>query len=166
MTQEKVEEMGTGKLLELLANQMGKGGSLISGGQIAFGNGDAFQQGDNGQFVKGGGDAIQTEKGAGKSLEPEEILQFIEKMQIILQEYDLPGNQKEKCNRHLEAVRDEVKEKNPDKEYAAKTLQKFTHILKETGKTIGSGVSLIDQLQPVISSVLPWLGDAQKFLIL
>lgn len=175
-TVQQLEEMGAGKLLELLVNQVGKGGQMVigggnavkadNGGQAVSGGGDAVKADNGGQVVRGGGDAVQTEKGAGKSLEPEEIIKFIEKMQQMVQEFDLSDTLKAKCDRHLETVRDEVQGQNPDKEYAAKTLQKFTHILKETGKTIGSGVSLMDKLQPTISGVLPWLGEAKKFLVL
>lgn len=111
---------------------------------------------------------VQTisEAGSGKSFNPEEIIKLIEKMQHILQGLELANDIKSKCSRHLQTVKDEVHEEKPDKEYAARTLQKFNHILKETGNTLGSGMKFMDKLQPVMTGITPWLGEAQKFLVL
>lgn len=99
------------------------------------------------------------------SLNARELLKLIVEMQNILKNADIPDASKSKCLRHLQTVIEEVEEEEPDKEFAAQTLKKLTHVLKETG--IGSqDTNVLNKLQPIITRILPWMGEAKKFLVL
>lgn len=126
--------------------------TVINGGQIGQSLGD-LQQTYTTQVV-----------GNGKLLDPKDIIKLAEDIQRLLKNSDLPSDSKTKCDRHLQTLNEEIREKDPDKEYAAQTLQKIVHVLKETGQTAASAVNLMDRVQPVITRIIPWLGEARRFL--
>lgn len=101
-----------------------------------------------------------------KPMDPKDIIKLIEDIQHLLKNSDLPNDSKTKCDRHLQTFNEKVGEKNPDKKYAADTLQKVFHVLKEAGKTSAVALNLMDKMQPVITRIIPWLGEAKEFLIL
>lgn len=102
--------------------------------------------------------------GNNKPLDPKDIIKLVEDIQHLLKNSDLPSDSKTKCDRQLLTFKDEVREKDPDKDYASKSLQKVVHILKEAGQTAGSAANLMDRVQPVITRIIPWLGEAKRFL--
>lgn len=127
--------------------------SNISGSQLAIGN-----------YIKQ--TKIVKTNGPEKSLTSQEVLIIIQEMQNLLQNLGLQNDKKSKCLRHLQTVKEEVKEKNPDKEYAAQNLQKMVHLLKETRNPASPGDCVMDKLQPIITRMLPWLGETKKFLVI
>ena len=58
-----------------------------------------------------------------------------------------------------------VQEEEPDKEFAAKNLQRATKVLKEAGETVEAGTSLWQKVKPILETVSPWLGVAVSFFI-
>jgi len=99
-----------------------------------------------------------------KSLDPQDIIELIDDIQSILKGSDLPGELKTKCNRNLQCFKEEVQEEVPDKDYAAHTLQKVIHVLQETKQNESFNFHLKERLQPMITRIVPWLGEAKKFL--
>ena len=57
----------------------------------------------------------------------------------------------------------EEQEEKPDKDFAAKSLQRATKVLKEAGETVDAGTSLWSKVQPIINRLSPWLGVAASF---
>lgn len=100
--------------------------------------------------------------GYGNAITSQEILKIIKEMQNLVQNSVLQDEKKSKCLRHLQTVKDETQAKEPDKEYAAKTLQKLNYLLNST--STGDGV--IDKIQPLITRMLPWLGETKRFLVI
>jgi hypothetical protein len=126
--------------------------NVIAGSQIGQSSGD-IQQTYTTQVA-----------GNGKPLDPKDIIKLVEDIHRLLKNSDLPDDQKTKCDRHLKTLKDEVGEKDPDKDYAAQTLQKVVHVLKEAGKVTVSTMSLMNRVQPMITRIVPWLGEARNFL--
>ncbi|MEA5472339.1 hypothetical protein [Spirulina sp. 06S082] len=70
-----------------------------------------------------------------------------------------------KAIKHLETAKEEVQEEEPDKDFAAKSLQRATKVLKEAGETVEAGTDLWQKVQPIITKLLPWLGVAASFFV-
>jgi hypothetical protein len=102
--------------------------------------------------------------GNSKPLDSTYIIELVNEIQHFLKNSDLAVEPKAKCSRHIKTLKDEVGEKDPDKEYAAHTLQKIVHVLKGKGETGVSSLGLMDRVQPMITRIIPWLGEAKKFL--
>lgn len=127
--------------------------AIISGSQIGQSFGDIRQTNTNYTADN------------GKPLIPKEIINLVEAIQLLIKNSDLPNDSKTKCDRHLQTLKDEIQEKKPNKDFAALTLQKVINVLKETEKAFGSDTSLIDNVQPIITKILPWLGETKKFIV-
>ena len=100
--------------------------------------------------------------GAENTLTTQDVLKMITEMNKLVQVSELPDEPKNKCLRHLQTVEEEVQEDKPNKDYAANGIKKVFHILKETGKV----TNLPDQIEPVLSGMLPWLGVDKNFFVL
>ena len=124
----------------------------ISGGQLSSGV----------QVAQAGRDLYQTQQinhgATEKELTSTDALELMAKLEEILRGSALPADQKDKAIKHLEAAKEETKEDEPDKEYAAKSLQKATKLLKETGETVDAGQGLWKKVEPIMQALLPWLG--------
>lgn len=129
--------------------------------QSFFNNGaisnSQFMQGNNNQMTNNIGN-----NGPENTLTPQEVLNMIAEMNKLVHVSELPAEPKNKCLRHLKTVEDEVREEEPDKKFAAKRIKKVFDILKETGKII----NVADKIEPVLSSMLPWLGVEKDFFVL
>ena len=101
--------------------------------------------------------------GSEDSLTPMNVVELIAQLEDIFKSSDLPGKYKEKAIKHLESAKEEAQEENPDKEFAAKSLQRATKVLKEAGNTVDAGTNLWGKVQPIISRLSPWLGVAASF---
>ena len=99
-----------------------------------------------------------------KQLTPAEVVQLITQVETLLRGSALPNDQKDKAMTHLESVRDEVDSEEPDKQFAAKSLQKVTKLLKETNETVGAGQELWNKVAPILKQISPWLGVGVHFL--
>ncbi len=101
--------------------------------------------------------------GSEDSLTTSNMVELIAQLEEIFSSSDLPGKYKEKAIEHLESFKEEAQEDNPDKEFAAKSLQRATKVLKEAGNTVDAGTNLWSKIQPIISRLAPWLGVAVSF---
>ncbi len=98
-----------------------------------------------------------------ESLTPANVVELIAQLEELFESSDLPKEYKEKAIRHLESTKEVVQEDKPDKDFAAKSLQRATKVLKEAGATVDAGTSLWSKIQPILSRLLPWLGVAGSF---
>jgi hypothetical protein len=121
------------------------------------------------QAGQAGGDLTQTQQNsqgeAEKQLTPVEVVELIAQIETLFRNSDLPEEQKEKALKHLETAKEETQETEPDKNYAAKSLQRATKVLKEANETVGAGQGLWQKLEPITSKLAPWLGIAAKSLL-
>jgi len=128
----------------------------ISGGNIS------------GQVAQAGRDVTQTQyqnqDSSQKQLTTVEVIQIIGQIEALLKNSTLPDEQRNKAIIHLEAVKEEAEAEEPDKEYAAKSLQKATKVLKDTNETIDAGKNLWSSVEPILKNLLPWLGVASHLL--
>ena len=124
----------------------------ITGGKVsgqiaqAVGNVTQFQHGE--------------QIGAEKQLTLMEILGLMIQIEELLKLSALSDYTKEKAIKHLEIAKEEIKEKDPDKEYIAKSLQRAMKILKENGNT---GHELLKRIEPILTNLLPWLEVSTHF---
>ena len=102
---------------------------------------------------------------ADKILTPREVAALLDQIKALLQESDLLEDDRDKAVRGIETAKEEVQANEPDKEFAAKSLQRATKVLKEAGETVESGTILWQKVKPILETVSPWLGVAAGFLI-
>lgn len=128
----------------------------FSGGQIS-----------GAQIGQAGRDLTQTQQnhqgGSEKQLTSADAVKLLSQLEELLKGSALPEAQKEKAIKHLETAKEEAKEEEPDKEYAAKSLQKVAKILKGADETVNAGQGLWKKAVPIVTNLLPWLGIAAHF---
>lgn len=128
--------------------------SQLSGGvQIGQAEGDLLQSQQLNQGV------------SDVHLTSEDVTNLIDQVTTLIQEANLPSAQKEKVIKHLHSVKEEAQEKEPDKDFATKNLQRAVKTLKEADEAVRVGQGLWDKISPLISKLLPWLGLASNFFI-
>ena len=101
----------------------------------------------------------------GQALTPRDVANLLDQLKVLLDGSELPAAEKEKAIRGIDTAKDEVQADEPDKEFAAKSLQRATKVLKEAGETVEAGTSLWRKVKPILETVSPWLGVATGFLI-
>lgn len=94
-----------------------------------------------------------------------EVADMLKYLKDLLQSSDLSPKQKDKAIRSIEAVSDEVKAEEPDKEFAVKSLQRATKVLKDADETLEAGTSIWEKVKPVLEAISPWFSVATSFLI-
>lgn len=131
----------------------------ISGGQFSGGV----------QVGQAGRDLTQTQRivsgNTEKQLTVAEVVELISQLENLFETSDLPTDQKEKAVKHLESAKEEAQAKDPDKDFATKSLQRATKVLKEANEAVGAGEELWKKLEPVATQLAPWLGIAAKTLL-
>ncbi len=98
-----------------------------------------------------------------KPLIQTDVVELIAQLEELFRNSELPEAQTSKAIKHLEAAKEEVQEKEPDKDFAAKNLQKATKVLKEANEAVTAGTNIWEKVQPIITKLLPWLGVAASF---
>ncbi|MEM9220494.1 MAG: hypothetical protein AAGD25_40000 [Cyanobacteria bacterium P01_F01_bin.150] len=131
-------------------------GSSLSGVQIGGQAGNDLTASQYQQVGEGVSDKIPT---------PDDVANLLDQLKKLLQVSELPEEDKAIVIRKIENAEEEVKAEEPDKEFAAKNLQKATKVLKEAGETVEAGTSLWEKVKPIFEAVSPWLGVAISFLI-
>lgn len=133
----------------------------ISGGQLS----NVQIGGQAGRDLHVSQSQIGNETVMGEALSSSDVVALLDQIKDILQKSDLSAVDKEKVVRSLEGTKDEVQSDDPDKLFAAKTLQRATNVLKDAGETVEAGTSLWDKIKPIMESVSPWLGVTARFFI-
>ncbi len=100
-----------------------------------------------------------------QSLTPMDVANLLDQLKALLESSELSTTEKAKAVRSIETAKDEVQADEPDKEFAAKSLQRATKVLKDAGETVEAGTSLWEKVQPILETLSPWLGVAAGFLI-
>lgn len=100
---------------------------------------------------------------SSKPLTQTDVVELIAQLEELFRSSGLPEAQTAKAIKHLEAAKEEAKEEKPDKDFAAKNLQRATKVLKSAGETVEAGTSLWKKVQPIITRLLPWFGVAAGF---
>jgi hypothetical protein len=120
-----------------------------------------------GQVAQAGGNATQTQQinqeGTDKQLAISDVVKLLSQIEALINISALSDNQKSKATTHLEAAKEATQEKEPDKDYAAKSLQKAVKILKDANDTVDAGQGLWSRVTPLVKQLLPWLGVASHF---
>ena len=98
-----------------------------------------------------------------KPLTQADVVELIAQLEELFRSSDLPKVQTAKALKHLEVAKEEAQEKKADKDFAAKSLQRATKVLKEAGETVEAGTGLWKKVQSIITKLLPWLGVAADF---
>lgn len=121
------------------------------------------------QIGQAGRDLTQTQQinqGVTETLTPEDVVGLLTQIEELLQGADLPESQKEKAIKHLDTTKEEVQQEEPDKDFAAKSFQRATKVLKEADEAVGAGQGLWQKLEPIATQLAPWFGIAAKSLLL
>lgn len=132
-------------------------GTQISGSQIQIG------QSQYGDVVQTQGDNRSGVESTGKQLTVAEVLTLLDRLREQLQASNISPAQKEKAQKYLEVVKEEVQEKEPDKEQAAKNLKKVTDVLKAANETTTEGKKLWETVRPALGQLVLWFGVARGF---
>jgi hypothetical protein len=131
----------------------------ISGGSI-----------DNAQVAIAGRDVKQTQKIAQNSdkeqdISSEEVYKLLSELIEILTQLNISEEQKVKIKNCLTVVRDETKEKEPDKELACRNFQKAGKIVKEAAEIASSSQVIFKTVEQIIEKLSSWFGVAAKTLL-
>ena len=102
---------------------------------------------------------------SGQSMTSTEVATLLDQFKELLQCSNLTSEQKYKAIRSVEIATDAIKAEEPDKEFAAKSLQRATKVLREAGETVEAGSSLWQKVNPILEKVGLWLGVASNFLM-
>jgi CHAT domain len=97
---------------------------------------------------------VETEK----QLTLAEVIKLLTQIETLLKNSDLPSEAREKALKHLDTVKEEVQATEPDKDFAAKSLQRAIQILKQTNEVFGVGMGIWEKLKPIVSTLATWLG--------
>lgn len=97
------------------------------------------------------------------SLTPADVIELINQLETMFRNAGLPEVHAIKITRHLEAAKAEAQAAEPDKAFAANSLQRAAKVLKEASATVEAETSLWDKVQPITTKLLPWLGVGASF---
>ena len=97
-------------------------------------------------------------------LTPTDVLQLLTQLEVLVQNTNIPADQANKAIKHIEAAKEEVQEKDPDKDFLAKHLKRTTNTLKTASQTVTAAKGLWDKAEPIVSKLSPWLGIAATLL--
>lgn len=100
-----------------------------------------------------------------KPLSTADVVTLLDQLKQLIENADLPASEKEKAVRSIDTTKDEVQTDEPDKEFAAKNLQRAAKALKEAGETVEAGTNLWQKATSILETISPWLGIATSFLI-
>jgi hypothetical protein len=132
-------------------------GSVLSGAQVAMAQtqGGQTSQSQQGSFAAGD---------AENSMTAAKVVELLSELEGLLKHSEVPAEHLDKASKYLDVVKDEVQEKEPDKELAAKNLQKMAQALKAANEATESGKKLWEKAIPVVGQLIKWFGITRTFL--
>ena len=131
-------------------------GTSISGSQISMAQAQ-------------GGSVTQTQKGNYSAGTPEkgltvvEVVSLLDQLEELLKGSGLSAEDAEKLKNRLNVVKDDVQDKEPDKEQAAKGLKKVADALKAANDSADAGKGLWEKALPIFGQLVGWFGVAKTF---
>lgn len=123
----------------------------ISGGQVS------------GQVGIGGRDVIQNQVNTEKVLATVDVVTSLAQIEELVRSSNLPDTQKNTAIRYIETAKEEAQHEEPEKNFAATSLQRATAVLKSADETVSAGQGLFGKVKPIIEGLLPWFGVARSF---
>ncbi len=87
-----------------------------------------------------------------------EVVEFLEKIECILRDAELPEVAKSKAVKYIEAAKIEAEESEPDKQLIFKNLERVTKNLGELDKTLDVSKRISEKIIPFIRLISSWLG--------
>lgn len=93
-----------------------------------------------------------------------DVVSLISQLENLLHSSNLSDIHANRALKYLETAKEEAQSKEPDKEFAAKSLHRATTVLKEAGETVEASTSLWKKVKPILETISPWLGAAARFL--
>jgi len=139
-------------------------GSTLSG-NVQLGNtgdGNTTQAGRD--VVSAGRDVVQG--GSQPALTPEDVVALLQELKAVLQSASLPPATQEKALTYLETTEEEVQAEEPEKDFALKSFQRATQVLKDAGDTVEATTSLWEKVESIAEKLAPWFGVAVKTLLI
>ncbi|MEL7357906.1 MAG: CHAT domain-containing protein [Cyanobacteria bacterium J06560_6] len=120
-----------------------------------------------GQVGQAGGELFQSQSqsqgGETKKLLPDDVVRILTQIESLLKSSNLSENQKAKAVACIGMARDEAISEAPDKDFAAKSLQKVVKILQTKNEAVDVGQSLSGKVSPLLRQLLSWLGVTSHF---
>jgi hypothetical protein len=125
----------------------------ISGGQVG-----------NIQLAQVGRDFMQAHNNIqGELLPPSEVIKLLSEIETLLKVSELPIGITEKTIRYLEAAKDEIQIKEPDKQFAANNLKRVVKNLEEASETTEKWAEVLSRIKPVVVKLASGLGVSASF---
>lgn len=91
-------------------------------------------------------------------------MRLLAEIEILVQQSMLPEREKGKATAYLTSAKEEVEQKEPDKELVAKNLKRASDTIKNTSETVEAGKNLWETLQKMLPPIVTWLGVAKSLL--
>ncbi|NJL36264.1 MAG: hypothetical protein HC899_05515 [Leptolyngbyaceae cyanobacterium SM1_4_3] len=117
----------------------------------------------SGQIGQAGRDLNQNQVSLEETLASIDIIARLTQIEKIIQSSNFSELHKISAVRLIEVAKEEAQCKEPEKSLAAASLKRATEVLKNADEAVGVGKGLFDRIQPIIESLLPWLGVAKNF---
>lgn len=139
-------------------------GSDLSG-NVQLGNtigGHATQA--QGDAIAAGRDVIHG--GSQESITAKDVVTLLQEFESLVQSSNLPSADKEKALNYLSTATEEAQSEEPEKEFALKSFQKATKVLKDAGDTVEATTSLWEKVEGIAEKLAPWFGVAVKTLLI
>ncbi len=117
----------------------------------------------SGQIGQAGRDLTQNQIKTEGILTPTDVVAGLAQIEELIWSSNLSDSEKSKAIRHIETAKEEAESKEPQKNFAATSLQRATEVLKNADETVSAGQGLFGKVKPIIEGLLPWFGVAKSF---
>jgi hypothetical protein len=117
----------------------------------------------SGQIGQAGRDLTQNQIKTEEILTPTNIVAGLAQIEELIRSSNLSDSEKSRAIRHIETAKEEAQSKEPQKNFAATSLQRATEVLKNADETVSAGQGLLGKVKPIIEGLLPWFGVAKSF---
>ena len=95
-----------------------------------------------------------------KQITTKEAIELIKQIEQLIKDSDLPESPKQEAIQYLRSAKKDAQEKEPDKDFIAKNLQRSTKIIKAASNTLEAGKGLWEKIEPIFGKLRIWLGVA------
>ena len=100
----------------------------------------------------------QTISSPEEQLSHQDILELLGELEQKISESDIPADVKDKTIKFLNSAKASIDEKEPDKEGAKVDLGRLVKKLQDASKVVGSSMTLLTKVKPIITQIGNWLG--------
>ncbi|MGB3495673.1 MAG: hypothetical protein WBA57_23290 [Elainellaceae cyanobacterium] len=139
----------------------------LNNNSIRIGNSSSWQNVEIGGIAAGDINQNQSyqEVTIGSIPDTAEVVNLIGQLEALLQQSNLSTADQEKALKHLDTAKEEAQAEEPDKDYALKSFQRATKVLKDAGETVAASQGLWEQMEGIAQKLAPWFGVAAKALL-